>query len=49
MSAVASPERPAREDEGYLGPFSDAPPLLLAGAEEDDRTEPESHIWRSID
>lgn len=49
MSAMApAPERPTQEDDGYLGPFSDAPLLLLAGAEEDG-AEPEPHIWRSID
>lgn len=51
MSAMApAPERPAQDDEKYLGPFTDltGAPLLLAGADDDD-SDRESHIWRSID
>lgn len=52
MSAMApAPERPAQDDSKYLGPFTDVSgaPLLLAGTEEDDSADRESHIWRSID
>jgi hypothetical protein len=49
MAAAPAPERPAREYDAYLGPFPNAPLLLLAGAEEDDSSEPEPHICRSID
>jgi len=50
MSAIApAPERPVLDEDRYLGLFTDAPLLQLAGVEEDDSMEREPHIWRSID